>query len=139
MTRFLFILFFFVSFTCSAQSYLGKSRKEIYKFFKTEFTDAKISFNSDSEDTYIRIINGYETLYYYMKNDVCVKFVVYKPYSCNCIETDIKAYESRLVSYGDLKWISQDYSKIYEMSLYGTNYSISVVQNTKSSLASSNE
>lgn len=127
MARILFIFLLFVCFNGNAQSYLGKSRKEIAKLAKTDFSNPKVSFNSNSEHTYVKIINEYESLYYYLENDVCVKFVVYKPYSCNCLEADIQAYKSQLISYGDLKWVSKDNSKIYEITLYGNKYSISIV------------
>lgn len=127
MAKYIFIFSFFLYFNCNAQSYLGKTRNEIKKLSKVDFQDAKITFSSNSDNTFIKIINSYETLFYYLENDVCVKFVVYKPFNCKCLNTDIMAYETNLISYGDLKWISQDYSKIYEMELFSEHYSLSIV------------
>lgn len=142
MTKYLFILFFFLYFNCDAQSYLGKTRKEIYKLAETDLADAKLSFNVNADGTFIKAINDYETLYYYLEDDICVRFEVYKPYTCNCLETDVQAYNMNLISDGDHKWISRDYARIYEMTLYGTNYRLSVTPNHKpaeNSLSSNKE
>lgn len=136
MAKYLFIFFFFLYFNCNAQSYLGKTRKEITELAKDHFEDAKFTFNSNSEATYIKIVHDYETLYYYLENDVCVKFVVYKPFSCKCLHTDIMAYETNLISYGELMWISPDYTKIYEMELFGEDYSLTIVPVHEQSLTS---
>jgi hypothetical protein len=77
----------------------------------------------------IKINHNYETLYFYLVNDVCVKFVVSKPYSCNCLATDIMAYNSNLTSIAKLKWVSKDFKKVYQTTLDKKEYTVSIVLN----------
>ena len=121
----------FLYFNCHAHSYLGKTKKEVFNQSGIDFEDGELSYSADAEQPFIKIVHGYETLYYYFENDTCVKFKVVKPYSCNCLETDIQAYQKHCIPLGELKWISQDQSKIYEMSLMEHTYSLSIVPNSE--------
>lgn len=138
MAKCLFLLSFFLYFNCNAQSYIGKSKKEILQLFKKDFSkDARLSFNSSSNQTVIEIINDYETLYYYLEEDTCVQFIVWKPYSCGCLETDVKAYNENLISNGNLEWKSKEESKLYKMTLYENNYCLRVEPYQKPDIYSS--
>jgi hypothetical protein len=133
----LFSLAFFLSFSCVAQSYLGQTREEIYQLISEDFKDIEPTFFADSERPYLQLKNGYETLYYYLEDDICVEFVVIKPYSCNCLETDFNAYEENCIALAPFKWASKDYSKFYEMTMQDSTYSLSIVSNTSSRALSS--
>lgn len=130
MSRLLFILPLLFYFNCQAQSHLGKSKTELLALTKKAFPDAKTSFYDKADSSYIEVLNGYETLYYYLKDDICVKFVVLKPYSCNCLETDIEAYRKNCIALGNLSWLSKDYKKLYQMNLRQEYYSLSIVANS---------
>lgn len=132
MARLFFLLPLFFYFNCHAQSHLGKSKNELLKIAEASFPRAETSYiNDPDEGNFIRIINGYETIYYYFEDEVCVRFVVLKPYSCNCLETDIEAYKKNTIALGNLKWVSKDYKKLYQMKLKQEYYSLSVVPNTE--------
>lgn len=129
MARLLFLLPFFLYFNCHAQAHLGKSKNELLKITESEFPRAETSYIAEPEGAYIRVMNGYETLFYYLENDVCVRFEVLKPYSCNCLEDDIEAYKKNAIALGNLKWVSKDYKKIYQMTLKQEYYSLSILPN----------
>lgn len=138
MAKYIFLLSFFLYFNSNAQSYIGKSKKEILQLVQKDFTkDAKLSFNSNLGHPYIEVTNDYETLYYYLEEDICVRFVVWKPYSCGCLETDIKAYNENLISNGDLEWKNKEESKVYTMSLHEDNYSLRIEPYQKPTVYSS--
>ena len=132
-------LFLYISFSCTAQSYLGKTKEEIYQLIDENFKEPSTTFTADSEQPFIQLENGYETLYYYLKNDVCVKFVVVKPYSCNCLETDFTAYQENCIAIGPFKWASKDYTKIYQMTMQDRTYSLSIEPNASKALSSLTE
>lgn len=133
-----FFLFFclFLYFNCDAQSYLGKSREEISRLSQKDFKDAELTFVADAERPFLLLKNGYETLYYYLQNEVCVEFVVVKPYSCNCLETDFNAYQENCIALSPFKWASKDYSKLYQMDLQKTTYSLSITPYSSKTLIS---
>lgn len=130
-------LFLYISFNCNAQSYLGQSREEIYQLVSEDFKDVDPIFFADSERPYLQVKNGYETLFYYLEDDVCVEFVVVKPYSCNCLETDFNAYQENCIALAPFKWASKDYSKFYEMTMQDNTYSLSIVANASFSALTS--
>ena len=129
MTR-LFILFFLVfCFNGFSQSYLGSSKSDVVKSSYEKFEQENIIIDDiGSNSSYVKIKNGYETLYYYFIDDVCVEFRVFKPYSCQCLEQDIAAYDANCIAIGDKKWVSKDRSKLYQMDLNEKDYIVSVVQ-----------
>ncbi len=141
MLRFFLLssIFLALSFHCAAQSYLGKSKEEIQQLAKQDFEDAALVSRAEAERPFLQIKNGYETLYYYLKEGVCTEFVVVKPYSCNCLETDFNAYQENCLPLSPFKWVSKDYSKIYQMSLNKTSYSLSIVPNSSRVLSARSE
>ena len=136
MRTILLLFCFFLYFNGSAQSYLGKTREEITRLAGEDFKDAELIYTASPERPYLQLQNGYETLYYYLKNNVCVEFVVVKPYSCNCLETDFQAYQDNCIALGPFKWVSKDYSNVYQMSMQKTTYSLSITPNTSKRLVS---
>lgn len=129
-------LFLYVNFSCHAQSYLGKTKEEIYQLMDEDFEEPSPTFTADSERPYLQLENGYETLYYYLEDNVCVKFVVVKPYSCSCLETDFNAYQENCIAIGPFEWVSKDYTKIYQMTMQDRTYSLSIVPNGSKALSS---
>lgn len=128
MIRLLFFCLLFVGFKSYAQTFLGNSKAEILASAYADFDEDKIAIKKlDTADSYIKVVNGYETLYYYLKNDVCAEFVVVKPYSCNCLQVDITAYNENCIATGDHEWVSKDRSKKYKMTLNESDYAVSVV------------
>lgn len=132
-------LFLYINFSCHAQSYLGKTKEEIYQLIDEDFEEASPTFTADSERPYLQLENGYETLFYYLQDEVCVEFVVVKPYSCNCLETDFNAYQENCIALSPFKWASKDYSKLYQMNLQKTTYSLSITPYTSKAVASNYE
>jgi hypothetical protein len=126
---FLILCFLFLSLNLHAQSYLGKNKEEIYELVKARSKKAILEYASDSLDAqhpYIKVSHHYETLYYYLEDDVCVKFEVVKPYSCNCLDTDLKAYQQNCIAVGDLKWVDKEYTNIFKMTMYEKEYKLSI-------------
>lgn len=130
MSRFLIILFLFISFSATAQSYLGKNKEEIVNLTQSEFKNIKLTFDQISKDSAcIKVVNRYETLYYFLIEDVCVEFMVVKPYNCNCLEKDIYNYDKHLISLGENTWMSKDMSTNYQMIFDEKEYAVSVARN----------
>lgn len=129
MARLFFLLPLFFCFSTYAQSHLGKTKTELMEITRTTFPRAETSYVNEGDAAYIQVHNGYETLFYHLKDDVCVSFEVLKPYSCNCLETDIEAYKKNAIALGNLKWVSKDYKKIYQMTLRQEYYSLTISPN----------
>jgi hypothetical protein len=132
MAKLFFLLPLFLYFNCHAQAHLGKNKNELIAIAKAAFPQAEINYVTENEASYIQVLNGYENLYYYLEEGICVKFVVLKPYSCNCLETDIEAYRNHCISLGNLKWLSKNQEKLYIMKLKQDSYSLTIVPNTPS-------
>ena len=131
MIRALFFFLLCISFNIHGQTFLGNSKAEILAAAFESYGSGKISVEKfDKTSSFITVKNGYETLYYYLMNDVCVEFVVEKPYSCNCLDVDIAAYDKNCIATEENVWVSKDYSKKYQMVLNESNYSVSVVSLT---------
>lgn len=133
MARSLFILFSLCLFiycgNLHAQSYLGKNKKEIYQLVQARSAEALLTYHPapDGPDlAFVEVSFLYEKLYYYLEDGVCVKFEVIKPYSCNCLETDIEAYQQACIAVGDLQWINKEYTNLFKMSLYENEYKLSI-------------
>jgi hypothetical protein len=128
MSRLLFFLLLLISFHGNAQTFLGNSKTEILASAYENFEIDKISIKKfDEKSSYISIVNSYETLYYYLIDDICVEFLVEKPYSCNCLEVDITAYDENCIATGEKEWVSKDYLKKYKIVLNESTYAVSVV------------
>lgn len=128
-TRLGILFFLSICFNGFSQTYLGSSKSEVIKSSYEKLEQKNILIDDiGSDSSYVKIKNDYETLYYYFIDDVCVEFRVFKPYSCQCLDQDIAAYEESCIAIGDKKWISKDGSKLYQMDLLEENYIVSVVQ-----------
>lgn len=128
MIRLLFFCLLFAGYNNYAQTFLGNSKAEILASAYDDFAQNKIAIKDiDTTKSYIKVVNGYETLYYHLEDNVCTEFVVVKPYSCNCLEVDITAYNENCITIGDHEWISKDQSKKYKMTLNEGDYAVSVV------------
>jgi len=136
MAKFIMIFFLFIGFTGNAQTFLGKSKEDIYNKYKSE-TSKGVEISDEISDDSISIItinHDYEVLNFFMVDDVCVKFVVSKPYSCNCLSTDIMAYNAQLTPIGKMKWVSKDLSKLYELTMDKKTYSVAIALNDVASI-----
>lgn len=127
MARLFFLLPLFFCFNGYAQSHLGKTKTELLELCRSDFPRAETIYVNEGDAAYIQVLHGYETLFYHLEDDVCVMFEVLKPYSCDCLETDIAAYKKNAIALGNLKWVSKDYKKIYQMTLQQEYYSLSII------------
>jgi hypothetical protein len=111
-----------------SQSYLGKTKKEVKEIAAKVYDEVDVI--SESETSFKMNCDG-EVTEFFLMNDVCVKFNALKSYKCDCLASDIKAYNENLQSIGNMKWVSKDSSKLYEIFLNNKDYTISISAKTE--------
>lgn len=130
MAKFIFIILLFAGIAANAQTYLGYNKEAILESAKLDYKKREVrqEILNDSISV-IKIKNDYENIFFYLVDDRCVKFTVTKPYSCNCLSSDIMTYNSQLVSIGKFTWRSEDASKIYQIKLNKKSYEVIIIDN----------
>ena len=129
MKPLIFLALFLASFNSFSQTFLGQSKEEITRFSFNNYDAQKMSVKKvDKSASYVKVINDYETLYYYLVDDICVEFQVVKPYTCQCLEEDIAAYDINCISIGEKEWVSKDFSKLYQLTMNESDYTVSIVK-----------
>jgi hypothetical protein len=111
-----------------SQSYLGKTTKEVKEIVSKAYDDVDII--SESE-TSIKMNCDGELNELFLIDGRCVKFNAIKSYKCDCLASDIKSYNENLQAIGNMKWVSKDSSKLYEIFLNNKDYTISISGKTE--------
>lgn len=125
-TLFLTFVALTFSFVTYSQSYMGKSKEEIKAMANNTYDEVEIISETDNS---IKLQCDEEINEFFITENVCVKFTSVKSFECNCLASDIKAYNEHLKAIGNMKWASQDGSRLYEIHLNKNDYMVSITSN----------
>lgn len=122
-TFFLIFAALILSSAAYSQSYLGKSKEEIKALADKTYEEVVVI---NETPTSLKLQCDLEVNEFLLADNVCVKFNSRKSYKCDCLASDIKAYNENLKAIGNMKWASQDGSKLYEINLDKKDYLVSI-------------
>lgn len=127
MIKYVVFLIGIIPLAGNSQSFLGETQRKIFKLSEDLFEGTKTYQKLDESFSFLKILNEYETLYYFFEDGICVEFMVSKPYSCECLDQDIEAYNTACIPVEEGKWMSKDRTRLYQMTLNKDEYTVSIV------------
>lgn len=122
-TLFLIFAALILSTAAYSQSYMGKSKQEIKAIADETYDEVEVISETPNS---LKLKCDTEINEFLLTDNICVKFNSTKSYKCDCLATDLKAYNENLKAIGNMKWASHDGSRLYEIRLDKEDYVVSI-------------